>query len=406
MIKKVPEGQSTGSALVSYNDTAFESYNLKGNENSSICTNCAKNYVEGLNWLMTNGNYTRDEKNKTKFLFTNRKNFGPDTTMVFWTREPVNLPEMDWFDNPDDEQVANLIESVANAKKMAVSNFQSNQFYSLTLSGAAARIAVRDWVEISLDDYRDNIAKWFEDVRIAYFDSGVKELKKFYPSLYQLAWACSKENDNKDPVISRAAQYLWKSAIKNQAPPTWLLRVILKRIVHVKTSDDGKVINSFTKARASLIRLVLNRNNKGGTKMKEQIDFENASPAYLSGRLFALIEGIQSAALGKDLNAGIRERFFSAASSCPSPTFGRLLRLMQNHLTKLRQEKPGLAVILDREVVELCGKIKIFPAILSLEEQGQFALGYFHQKQHNYNRAKQNKEFELLTENMEEQSNE
>jgi len=55
MIKKVPDGQSSGCALVSYNENAFESYELKGNKNSSVCTNCAKTYVEGLNWLLSSG---------------------------------------------------------------------------------------------------------------------------------------------------------------------------------------------------------------------------------------------------------------------------------------------------------------------------------------------------------------
>ncbi|MDY0282593.1 MAG: type I-C CRISPR-associated protein Cas8c/Csd1, partial [Salinivirgaceae bacterium] len=86
------------------------------------------------------------------------------------------------------------------------------------------------------------------------------------------------------------------------------------------------------------------------------------------------------------------------------PTFGRLMKMMQNHLTKIRQEKPWLAVILDKEVTELCGNLSGFPVILNLEQQGQFALGYYHQKHHNFNRAKQNKEFEELNDtNTEEQ---
>ena len=138
--------------------------------------------------------------------------------------------------------------------------------------------------------------------------------------------------------------------------------------------------------------------------LKEELDFENKTPAYLCGRLFALIEGIQRSALGKNINAGVRERFFAAASSSPAPAFGRLMRLMQNHLSKLKQEKPGLAINLDKEVTDLCGLIDQFPATLTLEQQGQFALGYYHQKQFNFARAKQNKEFESLTENMEEQN--
>lgn len=74
MIKKVPDGQSSGCALISYNENAFESYELEGNNNSSICTNCAKTYVEGLNWLLSSGNEITDRskrgKEKKTFRYT------------------------------------------------------------------------------------------------------------------------------------------------------------------------------------------------------------------------------------------------------------------------------------------------------------------------------------------------
>lgn len=392
VIKKVPNGQQSGCSLISYNEDSFESYKLKGNDNSSICTNCIKNYTFGLKHLL------KSEKH--------RKNFGSDTAVVFWTREPEPLDEMDWFDKPDAGQVANLIESVANAKYKTAQYFKPNQFYSLTLSGEAARIAVHDWIEISIDQYRQNIAQWFDDVKIKYFVSDSKELKLFYPALHKLSNSCNRRKAKDDPTASRVAKYLWACAIKNQAPPLWILPIVLKRIAHNETTSEGKSVNTFTNDRASLLKLILNRNNYGGIKMKETLDFENMAPAYLCGRLFSLIEGIQRAALGKKVNAGVRERFFAAASTSPSPTFGRLLRNMQNHLTKVRQEKPGLAIVLEKEVTELCSKIQSFPATLSLEQQGQFALGYYHQKHHNFYRASQNKEFEPITENMEESENE
>ena len=393
LIKRVPDGQTAGCALVSYNENAFESYELKGNDNSSICTNCAKNYVEGLNYLLSNG-FEKGVSN-----YTNRKNFGPDTAMVFWTRDNETLEEMNWFDKPDTISVTNLIESVTNARHTVFSSINTSQFYSLTLSGAAARITIRDWIEISLDEYKVNIAQWFKDIRIKHYNVDTKELNLIYPAIGQLTWACSRKEAKDDTTISRVAKHLWNCALKNQAPPLWILFVVLKRIAHNETTSEGKSINTFTTARASLIRFILNRNNIGGIKMKEELDIENSAPAYLCGRLFSLIEGIQRAALGKDVNAGVRERFFSAASTSPSSAFGRLMRLMQNHLTKIRQDKPGLAIVLDIETTELCGKIKDFPMTLSLEQQGQFALGYYHQKHDNFNRAKQNKDFETLTDN-------
>lgn len=63
---KLPKGQTAGSMLVSYNTNAFESYNLKGNLNSSICTNCARNYIEALQYLVWNGHKAANKREKAK----------------------------------------------------------------------------------------------------------------------------------------------------------------------------------------------------------------------------------------------------------------------------------------------------------------------------------------------------
>ncbi len=388
-IKGLPpfdDGKSSNRLMISFNKDAFLSYGLSQSLNSGICTNCAKNYADALNVLIAKKD--------------SRKIFGYDTAMVYWTREPAELDELDLLDRPEPAAVSELINSVATGKKDVAGNIETNRFYSLTLSGAAARIFVRDWIEIGLDEYRKNIAGWFEEIAIKAFG------QVQYTPLYALANSCHNAASENEPSNSRVAGYLWNAALKsNSVPPIWILTSVLKRIRVVETNKDGKSRETMTPARASIIRFILNRNfkNKGGyTMLKEQIDLENKNPAYICGRIFAVMEGIQRAALGKELNAGIRERFFSAASTSPSPAFGRLMRLSQNHLSKLKQEKPGFAVILDRELQSLCSSIPAFPAILSLEEQGQFALGYYHQKQYDFDRAKQNKEYESLTENMEE----
>jgi len=178
---------------------------------------------------------------------------------------------------------------------------------------------------------------------------------------------------------------------------------VLKSIRFIENTEDGRNRESVTPERAALIRLLLNRNNKnGGYMIKEQNDTNDRQSAIVCGKIFAVMENIQRAAQGKELNAGIRERFFSFASTNPSPAFGRLMKLSQNHISKLRHEKPGLATILDRQLQELCSLINEFPAIFSLEEQGQFALGYYHQKQQDYDIAKTNKELQPIIENTEE----
>jgi len=397
VIKRVPDGQSSGCSLIAYNAEAFESYDLVGNDNSSVCTHCIKNYIIGLNWLMTNGRKVLNEKGKEVFLATNRRNFGPDTAMVYWTKEEDSLDELNMLDHPDAGEITNLISSVASGQEEKSRGIITNQFYSCTLSGAAARIAVRDWIQVSMADYKRNIAKWFQDIAIKAFG----EIR--YTPLYALARTAQRAKSENDPTISRIATHLWNAAIKNSKPPLWILSAVLKRIRFTENTTDGKAKETISPERAALIRFILNRNNKnGGYMINEQNDPNDTDPAIVCGKIFAVMERIQKAALGNEINAGIRERFFSFASTSPAPAFGRLMKLSQNHISKLKHEKPGLAVILDRQLQELCGQINGFPAIFSLEEQGQFALGYYHQKQHDYENAKGNKELQSSIENMEE----
>lgn len=401
MIKNVPKGQKAGCAFISYNEKAFESYNLNGNENSSICSNCAKNYVEGLNFLLSKGNeiQVEDSKGKSKsyYKYDNRKNLGSDTAVVYWTKEQIELDELSLLDNPDEGQVTNLIESVVKGRK-SDTNISTNKFFSLTVSGAAARVFVRDWIEMSLVEYRENIAVWFQDIAIKSYG------KIQYPRLYSLANAGVNSNLKNDVTDARVSTILWKAALnKDYIPPLWIISSVLKRLRYVEAGDDGtSKKESMTPERASLIRIVLNRNNKkGGIMINEQLDTDNKNPAIICGRIFAVLESIQRAALGKNLNAGIRERFFSFASTNPAPAFGRLMKLSQNHHGKLKQYRPGVAFILDKQLQELCSKINGFPTNFSLEEQGQFALGYYHQKQADYEAYQKHEELKQLT--MEEQ---
>lgn len=393
MIKKVPDGRSSGCALVSFNENAFESYGLKGNDNSSICTNCAKTYVEGLNWLLSAGNeiIITNSKGKEKkvFRYTNRKNFGSDTSMVFWTRGNAELPEIDQLEAPNPDDVARLIESVTSGTEKDSRYLEPDQFYSFTLSGSAARIAVRDWIETSLYDFRRSIAQWFKDIKIVEYDGDLKSLKTHYARLYDLAKSCQRKNsdgsyDKDDASLARVASYLWRAALHNKSLPLWMLTKVLQR---ARLDKYG-----ITADRAALIKLILNRNNKGGGFVITEKMEEGYKPvAYVCGQIFAKLESIQYAALG-DRNAGIRERYFTYAMTSPSAAFGRLFNLHSKHFTKLKSDKPGLAVTLDKELQELCKDIDIksFPTTFALEEQGQFAIGYYHQRQKQFSASTQN----------------
>jgi CRISPR-associated protein Csd1 len=420
MIKKVPSGQPAGTALVSYNEHAFESYGLTGNENCSICTNCARNYVDGLNALLSVGYQKdikdKDGKEKKIWVYNNRVNFHyakkkkkkeeEDTAIIYWTRENSSMDELGLIEQSDEEEIKRLFDSVAVGKEVSIEDIDT--FYSCTLSGAAARIAIHDWIEISVREYRKNIADWFKDIEISAFDFNAKNEKSYHFSIGALAETVQSEKSTSDTLKSRIVSCLWSAAVKHTRPPLWILQSVLKQTRYIEYFDSGgkkTPKEPMTKERAALIRLILNRNNKeGGIFMSTKLDQNNKAPAYVCGQIFSVLVDIQKAALGKDLNAGIRERFFSFATTTPAAAFGRLMPLSQRHLSKLKNgDKPYLHAFFDKKLREVCSDLNnSFPALLTLEEQGQFALGYYHKKQETWNTAKHDKKIHDALEDKEE----
>ena len=108
------------------------------------------------------------------------------------------------------------------------------------------------------------------------------------------------------------------------------------------------------------------------------LDTDNTNTGYRLGRLFAVLEKIQEEA-SPGINATIRDRFYSSASSTPVTVFSHLLKLKNHHIAKL--ENKGRAVNFEKLVGEIIDDIKDFPAHLSLDDQGRFAVGYYHQRQ-------------------------
>ena len=106
--------------------------------------------------------------------------------------------------------------------------------------------------------------------------------------------------------------------------------------------------------------------------------------AYNLGRLFAVLEKVQTEALG-NVNATIKDKFFSSACTTPALVFPRLLKLAQPHLAKLGE---GNRIYKDRLIGEILAKIDgTFPNTQSVQQQGMFILGYYQQKQKLYEKT-------------------
>lgn len=111
---------------------------------------------------------------------------------------------------------------------------------------------------------------------------------------------------------------------------------------------------------------------------------EYHSNAYYCGAMMAIFENIQQAAM-PDVKATIMQRFYASAIQTPALVIGRLSKMSVHHLKMM--ENQGLADKFKKEMEEISthmeGKL---PAVLSLEEQSEFALGYYQMS------AKQTKE--------------
>jgi CRISPR-associated protein Csd1 len=118
--------------------------------------------------------------------------------------------------------------------------------------------------------------------------------------------------------------------------------------------------------------------------MNATLDSGQTKPAYLCGRLLAIYDSLQYQAQG-ELNMTVADRYYSLASVNPMAAFPRVDDLGQKHLRKLRRDKRGAMIAVEREIQQIhellaneCGAR--FPGPLSLEDQGRFAIGFHHQR--------------------------
>jgi CRISPR-associated protein Csd1 len=171
-------------------------------------------------------------------------------------------------------------------------------------------------------------------------------------------------------------------AILSGSPyPQTLLQAAIRRI---------RAEHEITYPRAALIKSCINRstrfkNHEQKEELHVSLDTNNTNVGYRLGRLFATLEKIQQEA-SPGLNATIRDRFYGAASSTPVTVFGNLMRLKNHHLAKL--ERAGRRVFFEKLLGQIIdgidGMVGDFPSHLKLEDQGRFAIGYYHQVQDFY----------------------
>lgn len=388
-IKGVPGAQSSGASIVSFNLDAFTSYGKEQGANAPVSERAAHAYAAALNTLLSLKDGT-DEKGRPRWR--NRVQIG-DTTAVFWAEsegEPDAIASAEaserlvrlTFEPPapsDDEESAKIravlqkIEAgrpVESIDELDGKLHSGTRFFVLGLSPNAARLSVRFFLQTTLGDLIGNAACHWQDLHIE------PSFWRVPPALWRLLreTAAQREAENVLPALAGAFA---RAVLTGGRYPRTLLTAVLMRI-----RADGEV----NYLRAAMIKACLVRDHRQGFEpegVPVALDPHERNVGYRLGRLFAILENVQRTAL-RDVNAGIRDKYFSAASANPARVFPLLLRGAQDHLGKVRTKgSGGLAHWFDQQIADVMSGLPAeapFPKTLRLEDQGRFAVGYYHQR--------------------------
>lgn len=402
-IKGVKNANSTGATLVGFNARAYESYNRTEGQglNSPVSEKAAFAYTTALNYLLSSGN-----KNKKITL--------GDTTVVYWAESADNtyativagLFGSDWSETEQDDQkviisgrdkkaeqrLREIAEKVKTAQAIDIGMLMegldpNTHFFVLGLAPNAARISVRFF-------HRDTFLKIVQKILLHYEDMQIiKENDNQFGMipLWKIIDETISKNSTKKEASPLMAGAVFRSILNNTPYPTALYYGILNRI-RADMDDSGQndnkkqYIEKINYYRAAIIKAYLIRKyrNQNQSQIKEvlimSLNEQSTNQPYLLGRLFAVLEKAQQdAAKPAKLNTTIKDRYFSSACATPSSVFPVLLRLSQHHISKAEY---GYAN--DKHIEEIMDLLDInnnpIPAHLSLDEQGVFVLGYYHQR--------------------------
>ena len=347
--------------FTSVNLSAFESYGKEQGFIFPVGEQAMFEYTTALNTLLAG---------------ENRFRIG-DVTAICWSAKPTPLEEYlaslisgGGKDNPDAhiDAVKSLYKSLSNGKYTEPDG--KEKFYLLGLSPNSARIVVRFWHETTVSALSESIAAWYDDLQMVRGENSPYPEYMPLPRLLGNLVLDGKMENLPSDLIAQVTD----AALNNRVLPVSLLQAALRR---------NKAEQKITYGRASLLKAYINRAIRAGRlkNMKEltmSLDRNRQDIGYVLGRLFAVLEKTQAEA-NPGLNATIADRYFGSASSTPIAVFGTLMRLLPHHLNKLEFE--GRAVQLQWEIRQILEHCQRFPNHLNLEQQGLFAIGYYHETQ-------------------------
>ena len=391
-------GAQANATLISFQKSSgYDSYGKEQGLNAPISQPASDAIISGLNMLLEKDKNTNYRIGETTFVFWNTL-LDDELLKNYQEATFTGLPSDDDFDeeeeatstskkkvakkNPEQETkvVIQALRSALGGKNANIDRDHSDRFYILALAPNAKRVSVKLWMEGTVSEIVGNTLAHLDDMNIVRFGGLLDEETPPLRPVYRIMKAIYTATDStKWP--RQVVQELLESIIKGLPYAPTLQMACLERIHHDHTSKYP-----VTELRAALLKAYINRKHRKNPQIKQltmALDKSNSNPAYLAGRLFALLERIQEKAI-PGVKANITDRYFRTASATPGIIFGRLLQLSAFHLSKIKKEHGGLGFYFDRQIQEvlelLPGGQATFDKFFSPDQQSIFAVGYYHQK--------------------------
>ncbi len=366
-IKGIYGAQSSGASLVSFNAPAFCSYDREQGLNAPTSQYAAFAYGAALNYLIA----------------TQNTRVG-DVTLLFWAEsgEDAYADALKRFgfgggdedDQYKEEDLKGLMESLAEGADVEWDGTRIDPnmtFYILGISPNAARLSVRFFLRNSFGQFIRSVKAHYDRLEIV--------RPSFDPFDNIPVWRMLKETVNpnsreKKPAADMAGDTL-RAILTNTPYPATLLNGVTLRI---------RADREMNRTRAAILKAYYLKNRNPFVPeevLTVSLNQDSNHEAYVLGRLFSVLEAIQSDA-NPGINATIRDKYFSSASATPGVVFPTLVNLAQKHLRKLDE---GKKIFYDKQLTELMSKLgETYPNRMNLPQQGAFQLGYYHQTQYRF----------------------
>ena len=318
-----------------------------------------------------------------------------DATAVFWAVEKSSKRQipadfMQLLDQPDTLAVRDYLNGIWGTHLREI---EEADFHVAILLKGTGRFSVRSWHIDTLGNADRHMKRYFNAINLPDVAEGV--------TLGNMAWVTiAKTKKQRTKPASATYNALFESAWRGTPLPFNLLAATIERQRAELASGDPKTrdFRSRLTARTALIQLYFALKIDNPFDTNTGMIMHAKDTAILCGRLLALLDEIHNEAHDRKSASSPANRLYGSASATPALVFPRLCELARYHLQKMnsglaykyefgvprerrdddvQEDFEGLAAIVSR-LKEASGDT--FPRMLTLEDQGRFALGFYYER--------------------------